>query len=349
MITTDSHGFSSSLWGIVLAGGDGTRLEPFVRKLRGDDLPKQFVNFIGRRSMLEHTFDRAEKLISKDRLFTVISREHLKFPEVKQQIAGRVRDTIVVQPENKDTLPGVLLPLLHVYHRDPLATVVVLPSDHFVLEEDRFVNYLCLACRTIERKPASMVLLGVEPDNPEDEYGYILPDEEAEGFGDLKVRRVSSFIEKPAADEVPKLLERGALWNTMAMVFKAITLLHLTARISPSLHTAFERIGRAIGTKRERQVVTEAYRRMDRVNFSTELLELLPETRPSSLLTLPVEKVLWSDWGSPRRVVGVLSKTGFLARVRNLSERRLLTIWADQDDARKRRTIRRDGAVLQIR
>lgn len=327
MIATDSHGFSTSLWGIVLAGGDGKRLEPLVRKLRGDDLPKQFVNFIGRRSMLEHSFDRAEKLIPRDRLFTVINREHLNHSEVKQQIAGRMRDTIVVQPENKDTLPGVLLPLLHVYHRDPLATVVVFPSDHFVLEEDRFVNYLYLACRTVERKPASMVLLGVEPDNPDDEYGYILPDQEAEGFGALKVRHVSSFVEKPAADDVPKLLERGALWNTMAMVYKAFTLLHLTARVSPSLHTAFERIGQAIGTKRERQVVAEAYRHMEPVNFSTELLEALPETRPSSLLTLPVENVLWSDWGSPRRLVNVLTKTGYLARARNLSERRLLSIW----------------------
>jgi hypothetical protein len=66
MKTANGNGFSSSLYGIVLAAGEGKRLELFVHMLRGNALPKQFVNFIGNRSMLEPTFDRAEKLISND-------------------------------------------------------------------------------------------------------------------------------------------------------------------------------------------------------------------------------------------------------------------------------------------
>ncbi|MBI3812149.1 MAG: hypothetical protein HY283_08095, partial [Nitrospirae bacterium] len=73
--------------GIILAAGEGKRLQPFIRQLRGKDLPKQFVNFIRTRSMLEHTFHRAEKLIPSDRLFTVVDRDHLKHPEVGQQLS----------------------------------------------------------------------------------------------------------------------------------------------------------------------------------------------------------------------------------------------------------------------
>lgn len=348
-MTANGQGFSSSLWGIVLAGGDGTRLKPVVRKLRGDGLPKQFVNFIGKRSMLEHTFDRAEKLISRERLFAVLSRDHLRFPEVRRQIAGRRRDTVIVQPVNQDTLPGVLLPLLHIYHRDPLATVAVFPSDHFILEEDRFISYVYLACRSVERNPASLVLLGKQPSEPEDEYGYILPGEETDGSSGIKVRRVASFVEKPGTEDVEKLLARGAFWNTMAMVFKAFTLLDLTARFAPELHAAFARIGAAIGTRRERQVVTDAYREIAPVNFSTELLELLPEAKPNALLTLPVEGVLWSDWGSPRRVADVLAKTGFLARVRGVPEQELFALWSNRGRASEKKSKRRDGTELQIR
>ncbi|MBI4526847.1 MAG: NTP transferase domain-containing protein [Deltaproteobacteria bacterium] len=316
-------GLTSSLCGIVLAGGEGKRLESFVQRIKGRRLPKQFVNFIGRRSMLEHTVDRAEKLISAERLFVVVNREHLRHPEVRQQLSGRAKETVVVQPENKETAPGLLLPLMHVYHRYPKATVVVFPSDHFVLEEDRWVSYVYLTCCALERAPWGLVLLGVEPEEAEEEYGYILPGDEVEGLSGLKMKRVSSFVEKPKARELRELLVRGALWNTMVMVFKPATLLDLVARIAPSLYAFFKRVGEAFGSSKERQVVEEAYRQMEPVNFSKGVLEVLPQRSPRSLLTLPVRGVHWSDWGSSRRVVSVLSRTGYLARVRGVAEREL--------------------------
>jgi hypothetical protein len=77
--------------GVVLAGGDGKRLQPFVRKLLGFELPKQYVSFTGNRSMLEHTFDRAEQLISPECLYTVVARDHLKHPEVCSQLSAGFR------------------------------------------------------------------------------------------------------------------------------------------------------------------------------------------------------------------------------------------------------------------
>jgi hypothetical protein len=69
--------------------GEGKRLQSFIKRLRGDTLPKQFVNFIGRRSMLEHTFLRAEMFMPSDRVFTVVNGSHLKYPEVRRQISSR--------------------------------------------------------------------------------------------------------------------------------------------------------------------------------------------------------------------------------------------------------------------
>src|ERR1041385_9464738 len=84
---------------LVLAGGEGKRLRPFIHLLRGDFLPKQYVNFIGRRSMLEHTWERAEKLVPSSSVFTVLNRSHLAFPEVHRQIGSRRPATALVEPE----------------------------------------------------------------------------------------------------------------------------------------------------------------------------------------------------------------------------------------------------------
>jgi mannose-1-phosphate guanylyltransferase len=123
--------------GLVLAGGEGKRLQPFIRSLGKGTLPKQYVNFIGSRSMLEHTLERAEKIIPPERVLTVITESHVRYPEVRQQCSSRPKNTVIVQPENKETGPGLLLPLMHLYKRYPDSLVLVLPSDHFITEEDR--------------------------------------------------------------------------------------------------------------------------------------------------------------------------------------------------------------------
>lgn len=317
----------SMLGGIILAGGDGKRLRPFVNRLRGDALPKQFVNFVGTRSMLEHAFHRAEKLVPPEGLFTVVSKDHLGYPEVRRQIGSRPRGTIIEQPENKDTGPGLLLPLMHLYKRSPESVVVVFPSDHFILEEDLFLSYVQVACRAVERDPSRLVLLGIEPSEPEPEYGYILPGANVKNLFPLDLRRVSRFIEKPELGAARELVLKGGLWNTMVMVFKAKTVLDLARSATQRLYNSFQQILEAIGTPREKDVVEETYRHMKPVNFSKGLLEPLWQPRRSCLAVLRVRGVIWSDWGSGQRIVNVLKKTGYLGRLHGIQESRLFRIW----------------------
>src|SRR5574341_12127 len=89
---------ASPLCGLVLAGGEGQRLRSFVTRLKGDALPKQYVNFSGSRSMIEHTYSRVETLIPRERLFTIVNQTHLNFPEVNHQLRDRHRGTVIVQP-----------------------------------------------------------------------------------------------------------------------------------------------------------------------------------------------------------------------------------------------------------
>jgi mannose-1-phosphate guanylyltransferase len=310
----------------VLAAGAGERLRPFIHQLTGNTLPKQYVNIIGTRSMLEHTFHRAEKLIPRERLFTVVSQHHLDYREVRRQLSSRPTKNVVVQPEDRGTLPGILLPLMHLYKRYPDSTVAVFPSDHFILEEDLFIAYVGLAFQAVESDPSSLVLLGIEPDGPEPEYGYILPDGKVGDLAPLGFSRVQLFIEKPGPAVAEQLVMGGGLWNTMVLVFRTDTVLDLIRRMTPTLYDCFQEILKAAGTRKERYVVEEAYRHMKPVNFSQGVLEALALVRPSCLSVLPISEVFWSDWGSEHRIVSALKKTGYADRLQGILESGLIGI-----------------------
>ncbi|HWP24653.1 MAG TPA: sugar phosphate nucleotidyltransferase [Candidatus Binatia bacterium] len=292
----------SSLWGLVLAAGDGKRLQSFIRERHGESLPKQYVNFFGRGSMLEQTFERTQRLIPPKQILTVIAKHHLHFAAVRQQLARRRPDTIVVQPQNRETAPGILLPLMHLYKRSPQAIVALFPSDHFILEEDRFMDHVGLAARAVRHDPTQIVLLGVEAFDPETEYGYILPDVDSESFNLWGLRRAAQFVEKPDFHKARRLVRAGALWNTMVMVFKVSTVLQLMEKHCAPLYLKFMSVFDALGTRRESEALAELYGGLEPLNFSSGFLEKIAAEKAEALSVLPVLQVRWSDWGSPQRL-----------------------------------------------
>jgi len=296
----------STRCGIILAGGEGRRLESFVRQWRGDDLPKQYVDFTGAGSLLEQTWRRAELLIPAQRLLTIVNRSHLSYREACLQLASRPAGNVVVQPENKETGPGLLLSLLHVHRRDPDAVVVIFPSDHFVREEGLFMGHVDLACRVVGRNPDGLVLLGMEPDGPEQDYGYIVPGQRREDGAAGCVRRILQFVEKPDRDAADVLIRTGALWNTFVMAVRVERLLILMRWLAPALYQAFNRVQEAIGTACEQETTEAAYRSLVPMNFSTSILQTAVAHRIARLLVLPVCGVGWSDWGSAARLTAGL-------------------------------------------
>jgi mannose-1-phosphate guanylyltransferase len=299
--------------GLVLAGGEGKRLQPFIKSLGKGTLPKQYVNFIGRRSMLEHTVQRAERLIAPELVLTVITESHLRYPEVRQQCSGRPKDTVIVQPENKETGPGLILPLIHLYKRYPESLVLVLPSDHFIGEEDQLMVHARMACLAVKRDPSRLILLGVKPDRDEPEYGYLLPNKKRLAIGP-DMSEISWFIEKPDPKSARRLTRAGGLWNTMIMVFKTKTMLHWVSRLAPRLYQQFQQVYEATGTPGESEVVRNIYQRLKPMNFSKEFLEPMVRNYPSSLVVLQVRDLLWSDWGTANRIMDVLAKIGKVPR-----------------------------------
>lgn len=297
-------GSQAQRWSIILAGGEGERVRPLIERWYGKHRPKQYCAFVGTRSMFQHTHDRATSLTDPARTVTVVARAHRD--HVWEQLDGRKTGPVFLQPQNRNTAAGLLLPLTYIRSEDLDATVTVFPSDHFIYPESRFLEFVARAIWTVEWMPDSLVLLGVKPDYLELEYGWIQPGTTLAYANGYPVRQVQQFIEKPDAAWARKAMQQGALWNTLVLTAKVETLWRLGWRGLPDLMPYFERIGQAIGTAEEGGTIEAAYHRMPARNVSTHLLERIPQ----SVSTIELSGTIWSDWGSPDRIVSTLKRIG---------------------------------------
>src|SRR5262245_39381555 len=128
---TNSHEIGRG-WALVLAAGDGTRLRELTTR-NGIATPKQYCSLRGGRSLLGDVLARAGRCVPRRRIVVVVAEQHRRFWE--RELADFPPENIVVQPSNRGTAAGILLPLLTVLERDPGARLAVLPSDHFVVRE----------------------------------------------------------------------------------------------------------------------------------------------------------------------------------------------------------------------
>ncbi|MGE0823735.1 MAG: sugar phosphate nucleotidyltransferase [Candidatus Binatia bacterium] len=291
------------LWGIVLAAGEGTRTREFLAQLCGGRGIKQFCAVTGRRSMLQHTLDRVQQLIPRERIVVIVSTDHRA--EVEAQLAAWPAENLILQPRNRDTAPGILLPLASISSRDPLANVAIFPSDHFIQQEGRFMRAVRRAVAEVERFPQDFVLLGMAPDKVEEGYGWIEPGTREGRRTTLSVQR---FWEKPDLLTRRALFARGALWNTFVCVSWAPTVWHLVQQVAPDVAAAFAEIRQVIGTPAAAAVIERVYATLRSVNFSSGVCAPLV----ARLRVFPVPEVGWSDWGSPQRISDTLARLGKL-------------------------------------
>jgi len=274
-----------------------------IKEWLGEDRPKQYCTFTGTRSMLQHTVDRADQLAGPTQRVTVVGADQEEI--ACHQLSGR-GGSLVVQPANCETAPGVFLPLTYVRAADPNATVVIYPSDHFVHPETQLAEAIRHAVRAIDLLEDRLILLGMQPDGIDLDYGYIQMDRYVGGYGAHSLWHVGRFIEKPERHLARTLAEGQVLWNTMIIVAKVETLWKLGTKVLPSMMRLFETLMPALGTPREDRVLHGIYQTMPTRNFSRDFLEHVAH----KVSTLDVKDVFWSDWGRPERITQSLRGIG---------------------------------------
>jgi mannose-1-phosphate guanylyltransferase len=292
---TDSY---THTWAIVLAGGQGSRLRELTREANGISVPKQFCSLRGGACLLQEALIRAATVAPVRRIYTVVAAQHRRWwgPPLRYL----PKDNIIVQPANRGTAFGILLPLLHILARDPNATVVLLPADHHVLDESIMARALRQAADLATDNPESIFLLGTAPTEPDSELGYIVPADR----GDNQSSRVMRFVEKPTVQAADLLREQGALWNMFILAASGRAILEMFHPLAGSI-AAMEIALRGDHTAHGGSpALTALYDGLPTADFSHDILE----GQESMLRVVPVPFCGWSDLGTPERVAETLRR-----------------------------------------
>ncbi len=291
-------------WGVILAGGDGTRLQPLTRLACGDDRPKQFCPLLGGRTLLAHTRRRISRTIDPDRELFVLTQKHERFYAEELRHVPGIRK--IIQPHNQGTLPAILWSLLRVFRTDEHALVAFFPSDHYFADDDAFISSIERTFDFAEKERDSVILLGAGAERPETEYGWIEP-EYIRGNG---VRRdfapVRRFWEKPPLSTARELLTQGCLWNTFVMIGSAGAFLTMIRKTAPVIFETFQAALLTDDLESEEQRMQFVYDRLDSSDFSRKVLAMSTER----LLVASCGEVGWSDLGEPRRFIAALTEDG---------------------------------------
>ncbi len=289
---------------VILAGGDGTRLQSMTRALTGDNRPKQFVPVIGGSTLLDQTRRRVALSVMPSQTFIVVTQKHQRF---YGSLAHEILPNLLLQqPANKGTAPAILYALLRVAKKSPNAMVALFPSDHFFTDDELFMSHLDTAFDAVKTRPETVTLLGIKPTSAEKEYGWIEPQRSILGSAARSITQVRRFWEKPSASMAHTLMERGCLWNSFVIVGRVDALLRMTQAAIPQLYARFAALTPAFETVHERKVLAELYSTIHDVNYSHEVLT----ARPQDLAVMRVGDVGWSDLGDPARVLSTLALIG---------------------------------------
>ena len=213
------------MYGIILAGGSGSRLWPLSREL----YPKQLLNINSDKSLLQSTFERLKTCIPEDKIISITNIKHSS--NVRMQLSELTSNPVVLsEPVAKNTAPAIVLAskvIIQKSNSDPV--IIVVPSDHLIQNKEKFLSTVKKGEKLAEK--GFIVTFGIKPDYPETGYGYINTSAQLdEGY------RVKEFVEKPDLETAKKYLQAGTyFWNSGIFMFKASTLFEETSKHAPDI------------------------------------------------------------------------------------------------------------------
>ena len=276
-------------WAVVLAAGDGTRLATLTTDPAGNAVPKQFCSLDGGRSLLEDAVARAARVVPAERVYVMVSEHHRRYWARMRRV---MREThTLVQPANCGTAHGILLAVLSILARDPFARILFLPADHHVRDESALAGAARTAVTRVGSEARGLALVGIEPEDPDPELGYIVP-------GPMLAHdtyAVLRFVEKPDPARARELLCAGALWNSFIFAADGASLLGIFRRRMPD---SVEALSTALAREDSGRALRELYATLPSIDFSRAI------TQGSEQLLSVVAAPLcgWSDLGTPKRV-----------------------------------------------
>ncbi len=283
------------MYGVIMAGGSGTRFWPYSRHSR----PKQLLKIIGERSMLQMTVDRLLKMKFMKEVF-IVTRDDLA-DVIKKEIIGVPEENIIVEPEGKNTAPCIGLSALYIKAKKANAVMGIFPADHLIIGHKQFENTVKTA-NHLAKKNGSLVTVGIHPTYPATGYGYIQYYGESD-LDHLDAYRVKTFAEKPHLPLAKRFLESGDfLWNGGMFIWRITTLMKALELHMPELYQQLMRIEEQIESGHSYE---DIWNEIEPESIDYGLME-----KVKSHMYVVKAKFDWSDLGSWNSVYNQMQRSG---------------------------------------
>jgi mannose-1-phosphate guanylyltransferase len=268
----------------IMAGGIGSRFWPVSRT----NYPKQFLDILGTgRTLIQQTFSRFAKFLPKENIYVVTSNEYVEL--VKEQLKELPVENIIGEPFRKNTAPCIAYISTKLLQKDPKASLIVAPSDHLILEEQKFLDVCAKALDFVNHFNA-LVTIGIQPTYPNTGYGYIQhePMEAAP-----EVFKVKTFTEKPNKELAQTFIDSGDfLWNAGIFVWQVKRIMDAFHHHLPEMYELFASEADKFNTKEEKELINTIYPQCTSISIDFGIME-----KARNVYVIPAS-FGWSDLGT---------------------------------------------------
>ncbi len=257
------------IYGVIMAGGGGTRFWPLSRK----KLPKQFLNLSGKDILVNETFDRLKKVVLPEDIFVVTNALYAE--KTLELMEGRVnKDRILAEPSARNTAACIGYAAMEIMQKHGDGIMCVMPSDHYIKREDIYTDTLKQAIDLADEKNC-LVTIGIKPDYPSTGYGYIKSHQAVNaGGGSKSYYLVDEFVEKPEEKVAKEYLKEGCYsWNSGMFVWKVSVILEYFKRLLPDIYECLNLMGEAMKTPLEEQVIADIYPQIPKISIDYGIME----------------------------------------------------------------------------
>ncbi len=270
-------------YGIIMAGGIGSRFWPESTA----EMPKQFLDLLGTgKSFLQQTFDRLHKMIPAEQIFILTNEGYRDL--IKQQLPQITDAQIIAEPVMRNTAPAILYAAKKIKTLNPDAVMLVAPSDHYIAQEDQFIENVQTAFEHVA-KHDHLITLGIVPNSPNTGYGYIQYDKSDTN----RIKKVLKFTEKPDLKTAQQFLAEGNyLWNAGIFVWSVQSILKAYHRYLPRMFNKLSPRGKYYNTPREKDFIEKAFPQLKNISIDYGILE-----KARNVYVLPASFV-WNDLGA---------------------------------------------------
>jgi len=292
----------ANYYGLILAGGRGTRFWPRSRRTRA----KQVLRFLGDRSLIQQTVDRLSPVIPPDRLW-VLTNEHLR-AEIVRQLPELPKNQILAEPTQRNTAPAIGLAAHILQSIDPNAVMGVFPSDHMISKPARYLRFVRAAFKAAAE--GKIVVLGIQPRWPETGYGYI---EFPKGVdaGSLDPLPVRNFREKPDLATAKRYVKNGNFhWNAGMFFWKTSVLLDALREFLPKTATLLASLP-AFANRRFSSQLKDVFPHCENISIDFAVLE-----KARGVVGCATDDFGWNDVGTWNALYELLPRDGSMNVIR---------------------------------